>query len=150
MSYQDLWRKRVLVCFSLRKTAENIHKKWFTAWENSMKLNCLKWHRGGSIKTLLLFAKRKTLFPEANSNKRMEEGAENLKASESQYPFPDNKSVRNTAHTLWTQGKNNTENPALFHALFKEKAIRVSFFKISVKGLNSTQERSLMFLHKHI
>lgn len=51
----------------------------------------------------------------------MEEGAENLKASESHYPIASNRSVRNTAHTLRTQGNNKAENPALFHALFKEK-----------------------------
>lgn len=69
----------------------------------------------------------------------MEEGAENLKASESQYSF-HNKSVRNTTHILWTQGNNKVENPAVFHALFKEKATKMSFCRISMKGLNSTQE----------
>lgn len=83
---------------------------------------------------------RGKLIPEANSNKRMEGEAENLKASESQYPFPNNKSVRNTAHTLWTQGNNKAESSAPFHALFKEKAIYMSFCKISVRGMNSTQE----------
>lgn len=92
------------------------------------------------MKTLLLFAERRTLFPEANSNKRMEEEVENLKASESQYPSPHNKSVRNTLHILWTQGNNKEEKLALFHALNKDRAIRMLFCMISMKGLNSTQE----------
>lgn len=70
----------------------------------------------------------------------MEEEAENLKASESQYPFPNNKSVINTAHTLRTQGNNKAESSTPFHALFKAKAIKMSFCKISMRGMNSTQE----------
>lgn len=37
---------------------------------------------------LLVFAERKTVFPEENGKERMEEGTENPEASESQYPFP--------------------------------------------------------------
>lgn len=59
----------------------------------------------------------------------MEEGAENLKASESHYPIASNRSVRNTAHTLRTQGNNKAENPALFHALFKEKTLKCHFVR---------------------
>lgn len=61
------------------------------------KINTIKPQKlrmGGSIKILLAFAN------EANRKERMENGEENLEASESQYTFPNNISVRNTAHCL--------------------------------------------------
>lgn len=107
-----------------------------------------KLHMGGSIKTLLVFAGRKIVFPEANRKERMEEGAENVEASESQYPFPSNISTRNTAHSLWTQGNNKAEIPAPFHAL-KKRPLWCHFARSLSGDWISTLERSWVFQYTH-
>lgn len=61
------------------------------------KINTIKPQKlcmGESIKILLVFAN------DANGKERMENGVENLEASESQCTFPNNISLRNTAHCL--------------------------------------------------